>query len=49
LKEQVMGRLLTKVSELEEKVSMDVNRKPDRNSSGFHTRLTSRAGGVNEV
>lgn len=35
LKEQVMGRLLTKVSELEEKVSMDVNRKPDRNAGGL--------------
>lgn len=45
LKEQVMGRLLTKVSELEEKVSTDVNRKPERHAGGILSRIASRQGG----
>lgn len=49
LKEQVMGRLLTKVSELEEKVSMDVNRKPEKAGGSLLTRMTSKVGGANDV
>lgn len=44
-----MGRLLTKVSELEEKVSMDVNRKPEKAGGSLLTRMTSKVGGANDV
>lgn len=49
LKEQVMGRLLTKVSELEEKVSTDVNRKPERLPGGILQRLATRGGAQSAV
>lgn len=41
LKEQVMGRLLAKVSELEEKVNSDVNKPKEK--GGLMARLAGKA------
>lgn len=49
LKEQVMGRLLTKVSDLEEKVSHDVNRKPEKPMGSIYSRMGTRSGVVNDA
>jgi hypothetical protein len=39
-----MGRLLSKVSELEDKVRTDVSRKPERAAGGVLGRVASRSG-----